>query len=146
LTSLWEWRRDTIKQSGEPEKFLREATQFGLWLASGKLDECWALEQLRFVIETSGKIEPAHCVLEHLAAVADQFPHAVADCLGEMVAKASEPRRIYGWREQAFETLRVVIESGNAEAVEKARKVANRFGELGFRKFRALVRPFGTKT
>lgn len=139
LTDLWEWRRDICQCSETPKDFTREVAQFGLWFVSGKLDERWALEQLLFAIGFSDNVDSEHDVVERLASLAHQFPLAVADCLDAMVAKVSKLWRVYAWHEPAFAALRAVIESGHPEGAERARKVANRFGELGFRDFKILV-------
>jgi hypothetical protein len=92
-----------------------------------------------------GEVDSDFQVVQRLALLGKDFPAQVVDCLEALVQQTKKIWRIYSWRDQAFEGLRAVIESGNPEAVEKARKVANRFGELGFRDFKGLASPLPEK-
>jgi hypothetical protein len=141
LIRLWEWRRNQILNEEDPTTYKREIAQFGSWFVAGKLDVNWVLEQLLFAIEFSGEIASDYRAVEHLATLAMEFPAPVVKCLDAMAGKTTKLWRIYSWREQAFATLRAVLESGDPAAMQKATKVANRFGEMGFRDFRVLVSP-----
>lgn len=145
IMHLWEWRRNQISNEKDPTPYKREIAQYGSWFVSGRLDGNWAFEQLFFAIQYSGEIASDYRVVEHFAALAKEFPVPVVECIDAMVTKTTKLWRIYAWREQAFEALRAVIASGNPAAVEKARKVANRFGEMGFRDFKVLVNPLSKK-
>jgi len=143
--NLWEWRRDQLQKKADSTPYKREIAQFGSWFVSGRLDLNWAFQQLLFAIQFSEEIASDYRVVEHFAALAREFPVPVVECIDAMVRKATKPWRIYAWHKQAFDALRVVVESGNPDAGEKAKKVANRFGEMGFRDFKALVNPLSKK-
>ncbi len=138
LTDLWQWRKIALEVSNDPVDS-KELAQFGWWFVSGKLDECWALQQVLSTVQICGEVDSTFQVVERLASLGKGFPELVVDCLEALVQHTTKIWRIYSWREQAFEALRSVIETDHPEAHQKARRVINRFGELGFRDFKSLL-------
>ena len=54
LKRLWSRRYDAGRSATDKERFGLELRAFASWLVSGKLDDAWALEQLRLALEAVG--------------------------------------------------------------------------------------------
>jgi hypothetical protein len=138
LTDLWQWRKATHQGSNDAVDS-KELAQFGWWFVSGKLDQRWSLQQVLLTVQICVELDSSFQVVERLAALGKDFPDLVVDCLEALVQHTKKIWRIYSWREQAFRALQSVIESDHPETRQKARRVINRFGELGFRDFKSLL-------
>lgn len=138
LIDLWQWRKTKLEESKDPVDS-KELAQFGWWFVSGKLEPSWALQEVFSTVQICGEVDSAFQVVERLATLAQEFPEQVVDCLEILVQRTKKTWLIFSWREQAFEALRHVIKSDHPVARQKARRVINRFGELGLRDFKSLL-------
>ncbi len=101
-----------IRAEDNPDSHRRELKAFGLWFASGKLDDMWALERLSEVLEMDDEIERAHKVVNQLANLADRFPGQVLDCVSRLVRGVRRPGSLHYWKKDLGKLL------STAEAVE----------------------------
>lgn len=113
---------------------------FAWWLASGRLDLDWSIKQGLAVLGTGAVLEPDHLVVEYLEELAKQRPLESAQLLSGICDNISPGSwSIHGWRDHAMTALRVVLDSGNAEAVKQGRAVVNKLVARGFPKFKDLL-------
>ncbi len=140
LCDLLESRIAAAQQDEDKEGVQEELSNFGWWFASARLQDEWAVERLRQVLElTDGVIEPNRLVAERLALLASDQPSAVVACLTKMVDGDREGWRILGWREHARTILSAALSNGQEEAQSSARDIINGLGERGFHEFRDLL-------
>jgi hypothetical protein len=135
LQLLWEFRVDAAKS--RPTDHVEEMSGFGWWFASNRFDSEWALTQLRTVVRLTKKIEPAHKVIERLAASVDERPLESLEAFEEIIDADKQ-----GWlmslaRDDAERLLAGAIDRD--ESHERAVEVLHRLGAKGHSDFRKLL-------
>jgi hypothetical protein len=139
LKRLWEQRLAVARAAQSSAAHAAELASFGLWFASAKFDDRWAMAQLTEVLRLVGKVEPDHMVVERLAALVIRMPQQAVECLRLIVKGDKEGWAILGWPEHARTILATAIQSADAEARETAVDLVHRLGALGHREFRNLL-------
>ncbi|MEO0075737.1 MAG: hypothetical protein ABIK31_06490, partial [candidate division WOR-3 bacterium] len=70
LKAFWKWRnQDRKKPISNTER-----KEFGLWFASGKFDDEWAIKQLKDVLNNVGDINLSHKVSEYILKITNKMP------------------------------------------------------------------------
>jgi len=135
---LWEWR---FEQAKDTNGMNNELEPFGWWLASGKFDPDWAVEQGLRVLRTGKSLEPDHLVVEYLVTLAQTRPLAAVQIVEGLIENLREHWSFYGWRDGARDLLKAVLASNDNQALVLARAVVNKLAARGHLEFRDLLRP-----
>lgn len=139
LKTLWLQRLGAARDAPSPSSHAAELSRFGLWFASGKFDDAWAIDQLKQALQLTGGTEPSHLVVERLAALADTMPLLTIECLNLLVQKADTRWEVLRWRNHARTVLTTALDSDTPSARQAAVDLVNRLGALGHLEFRDLV-------
>jgi len=139
LMALWEDRLVNARKAKSVEPFRQEIAAFGWWLASGKMPEDWALEQLAQVIDLTGDVKPGHMVVEWLDSMSKKYPREAVSLLAALVEEDSRGWGIHLWRENARRIIEVALASENRDARQEARELINRLASRGHLEFRELL-------
>jgi hypothetical protein len=142
LRELLEWRLTKAKQakSGAGKKTdTEELVAFGWWIASGQFDPEWSLNRLIEVLELAGRSEPDHMVAEQLAKWAIAYPRQTAHALRLMIEGMQEIYSLVGWRDEATQTLKILLASPDELVRQEARDIVNALIERRFVEFRSLL-------
>ncbi|MGW1344692.1 hypothetical protein ACWCOV_26870 [Kribbella sp. NPDC002412] len=124
LHRLWEWRVSTL-QDDDGHRELDELEGFGLWFASGKLDDSWALNQLHQLLTAGGSIDSDHSVLERLAALRRQHITEVVACFALVIDAAQRNTPPQPWFVSANDAeIRDVLEVGTKSDDPATRRLA----------------------
>lgn len=136
---LCEHRIETARNSTSPDNYRLEMKAVGWLFASLKFEDDWALTHLRKALEISGKADPDHNVIEHLAALAPAYPRTTVECLGMMVDGDKEGWHISYWGNLLRTTLAAALRSDDITAQQSAAALINRLGSRGFLEFQDLL-------
>ena len=145
LKALWQWRLEEANSQKVHESYQKEMAAFGYWFISGRLDNTWAISQLKQALEIAGKVDPDDEVLERLTTVANEAPGEVVECLRLMVEGSKEEWAIHGWDDDARKILAAGLESGSEIVHQAAEDLVNRLGARGFLQYRHLLSSTGPK-
>jgi hypothetical protein len=138
VTELVDRRIEAVesRQAGARPEELRE---YGWFLAADVFDKDWALSKLIKVTALVGKVEPDHMIYERLAALVDERPLEVVNCLSAMVEVEKEGWGLLGSKEEIRSILKSVVSGANVAAREQAIAIINRLGERGYLEYRDLL-------
>jgi hypothetical protein len=137
MKRLWEWRLTAARNSGNATAFGPELAAFGWWFRSGKLDDDWAMEQLKNALGAARQTHrDAYLVMERLADIAQSRPLKAVESAATIIAGDAE-----GWvarlhREEIRRILRTALGSDERGARQAASDLVNRLvaqGEVDFR-------------
>jgi len=116
LRELWENRLQKVQELEQPDKQLKQVIAFGWWFVSGKLNDTWALEQLKKALEIAKWVEPDYRVIARLAELVSSpalrepenrdMPKLVIECLSIIVKDVRK-----GWvvRTEEEDNIRKII-------------------------------------
>lgn len=138
IESLWEWRFSVGEI--DPEAHRLELRAFGSWFAAGKLDDAWALPTLERVVDLVGAPTLGHLVAERLVEVASQDLVAAVRIFARMIEHPEHDWDYVGWRDEAKAIVKLALASGDHEAIERGREIADSYVRRGELEFRDLVR------
>jgi hypothetical protein len=137
VRNLWEWRLNLARESGDATAFGPELAAFGWLFRSGKLDDAWAVEQLKHSLEIAGHTRrDAYLVMEHLAEVAPKMPLKAVECAALIALGDAEGWVLRLHQEKLRTVLRTALDSGAPGARQAATDLVNRLvarGEVSFR-------------
>ncbi len=139
LQLLWKSRLETACNSTQPISFTAELAAFGWWFGSAKFEDCWAISQIKQIIELVGKVDPDFLVLKRLTILADMMPESVVECLELMIKKDKSEWGIYGWRDETKTILSKVIQSNSDQARQTAVDIIQYLGKRGNLEYRELL-------
>lgn len=139
LRTLWIHRLEAARSTSSRESFLMELAQFAWWFLSRRLDDMWAVDQLRDVLKLTGRVEAEDQVVERLAEICEEIPSKAVQCLGLIAEKSIDPWAPMMWRDHAYKLLATAIKSGQSEAAEAAVDLIHQFGARGYEEFGALL-------
>lgn len=137
MKRLWEWRLTAARDSGNATAFGPELAAFGWWFRSGKLDDDWAMAQLKNALDAARQTHrDAFLVMERLADIAQRRPLQAVESAATIIAGDAE-----GWvarlhREDLRKLLRTALGSAELGARQAAIDLVNRLvaqGEVDFR-------------
>jgi hypothetical protein len=126
LLALWNSRVDAVRS-----KPTGELSAFGWWFCSSQIPPDVRIQGLRDVLALSGHAEPAHQVVEQLAAMSSDHPGEAADLLGAMAEREDDGWRFTLWDESASQIIKAVVVSGDSEALRLVREAASRAAARG---------------
>jgi len=135
LHRLWEWRFTQATENGEPD----ELADFCWWFSSGKLDEDWALFQLKAVLVLPTKGDSLDFAAEQLVKVAARKPMPALECLNLMLNKLGEVGIYFGWNDEAKQILGEAMKSQDEAVKALATAIINRLGAMGYFEFREFL-------
>lgn len=139
LQMLWLCRLRSIKESTNPELYGEELKSFGWWLISGKFDKLWALSQLKEALRITGKIDPDHLVIEHLATHASAEPAAAIDCLS-LIVGGDEERWVVSDNDEHVRTIILTgLQHTEENSRQKAKDLVNQLSARGYLSYRSLL-------
>ena len=126
LLALWNSRVDAVrsKPSGE-------LSAFGRWFCSSQILLDVRVQGLRDALALSGHAEPAHQVVEQLAAVSSELPREAAELLGRMAEREDDGWRFTLWDESASQIIKASVASGDPEAIRLTSEAASRAAARG---------------
>jgi hypothetical protein len=134
LENLWLARIEYVRAQKDKAADGKELEGFGLWFASGHFDDAWAMRQLKNVLAITGTLEPDYSFMMELAEVANRSPRDAVECLRfiiEAIAKGGPAWEFLRWDETAKKILWSAVNSGQPEAREAAKALANKLAALG---------------
>lgn len=128
---LWDWRINEFKGSSNPNEFIDELSNFGAWFESGKLDNEWSLNQLKFVLENCKKLTDKNRVFKQLSRITLSNPIKVIKICKSIINLKLKPWDIYSWKEELREILKQINEQGSKEDKMEALELIGILGSLG---------------
>jgi hypothetical protein len=137
LTTFWVSRRQIANSALDRHR--RELAGFGFWFASGKLDDEWALQQLRDILALVHTIDDDFLVLQQLAKLAAVFPLATVECLAAFAPGDQNYWRIMASEKEVRSVLRTALAGEDHVAQRAARDLVNRLGALGYSGYRTIL-------
>lgn len=136
LEELWEWRCAASIDEGNGEH--QELSAFSWWLPQDDFAPEWSLRQLAVTQQHHIKLDLDGRVLDCLAALADSLPAQVVDCLDAIVRNpANDSWGVYD--DRAKEILRAILDLPDDALQNRARRVADYIGSLGYGGFSELA-------
>lgn len=136
LYLLWENRIYNAKNSSQPTLHTQEMAAFGLWFLSGKLDDSWAIEQVKEVLLLVHKIELDFQVVKRLAILSDSMSKPTFECIKLLIEKNSN---ICFQLNEVKKILANAIGGDNIAVKQEAVDLVHKLGELGSLEFRELL-------
>jgi hypothetical protein len=131
LKTLWMWR-------AKADASLPELETFGWWFASKKFDDNWSIDQLKSVLSVTNEIEVSGLAIEHLAALVEEMPMEVLECL-KLLVGTKEEWKISTWEKNTRPILSATIQSEDREIRSMAETLVNLLGARGYWQFRDLL-------
>ena len=135
LRATWEW---IVSEAAPDDPAL---AGFGAWLGTKALDGEWLLEQALAVLTRDIYLEPDFVVYGALQRLATDLPRLVVDVLRRMIATEPEDWSLHGSSAEVRETIKVVLETGDTGAQQRAKELIDLLGARGMTTFRELLRP-----
>ncbi len=126
LLTLWDSRVASARTNPSGE-----LSAFGWWFCSNQIPLVVRLQGLRDALALSGHVEPAHQVVECLAALCFAHPRDAAELLGAMVENEDDGWRLTLWDKSAAQIIKTAVASGDPEAVRLACEAASRAAARG---------------
>jgi hypothetical protein len=126
LLALWDSRVQTAQT--KPSK---ELSAYGWWFCSTRLPAERRFDGLRNALTLSGAAEPAHMVIEQLAALSADHPRSAAELLADMVDHETDGWRFSLWDESAATIIRNALTSPDHEARLAAQEATSRAAARG---------------
>ena len=123
----------------EPALSSLEISQFGWWFVSNEIDDLWSIAQLVQVLKLTGKIEPDHLVVEHLATLSKTQPKDTLEALILMIEGDREGWKIHSWREEAKVIITAALQAEDEKTQEVARSLVNKLCANGFLEYGDLL-------
>lgn len=117
----------------------RIRSAFGVWFASGRFDEDWALASLDRALARHVLPGDVKGVVGRLAAVSPQRKAQVLSCIEALVQADKIGWGISLWRASARKILGSSLCSMDPGLVESARRVVSRLASAGYVEFRDLL-------
>ena len=137
LQALWDQRMEVAIK--EPALSSLEISQFGWWFVSNEIDDLWSIAQLVQVLKLTGKIEPDHLVVEHLATLSKTQPKDTLEALILMIEGDREGWKIHSWREEAKVIITAALQAEDEKTQEVARSLVNKLCANGFLEYGDLL-------
>ena len=126
LLALWNSRVAAVRTNSSGE-----LSAFGWWFCSSQIPLVVRLQGLPDALALSGHAEPAHQVVECLAALSSAHPLDAAELLGAMAASEDDGWRFTLWDESAAQIIKTAVASGDPEAARLAGEAASRAAARG---------------
>lgn len=133
---LWDWRKQ------QPIDIVRnELTEFGWWVASGKFEDSWILEELKFVLGKTGWLEGGYTLLNFLKKNIQKYPELTLDVLTLYLEGPIKIGKVYLSKDKI---LPLLLEMKKHLPKGKEKDFTNIIDILfscGFKEFRELAKP-----
>lgn len=154
LEDLWERRLGgiealvTIEEAdGEADSTAshsEELAAFASWATAEEFDPRRSLERLKKGLALGADVGRSHDLTEHLAQLAPTYPNLVTECVtyvvhGILRAGPSEQWTLIVLQDDIYEALQRAIASGETEASQRAREIANILLARGYTRFESLL-------
>jgi len=135
---LWEWFWANMVE-GQEEPAKEALSRFGWWLACGRFNDSWCLDQTVRITELQPVLSPESDTMEKLSMLAAARPSKAIMCADRMVRSDQEGWRLHGWRDALTRLLQEVLASGDASARVTATSLIEHLGRRGFLEFGKLL-------
>ncbi len=134
--TLWDWYwsncgREDAKQNPNDQLF-------GPWFTCGRFPDQWSIERLEQFVQVAPVPQPAHEVMERLAAILEVDIARVTAIVDTMVRGDKEGWRVHDWRESARKILRSALDAGG-DVRQKAMHLIDYLGRRGYTDFGTLL-------
>jgi hypothetical protein len=139
LVSLWEWRLEQAKASGQPNLYSDELASFGWWLAFRKFDAAWVLEQVQEVLALPGKIYLNQYGMERLAAIASERPTDAVKTLARLANSSQDCWRMAMYYPQQVRSVLAAAIRAGGDGSTTASDLINEIASRGQPQFRDLL-------
>jgi hypothetical protein len=138
FAQLWEWFRANMVE-GQERPAMEALAAFGWWLACGRFDDEWCLDQLLRITAIQPLVNPEDDTMRKLSELANEHPAKAVSCADRMVRGDREGWRLYGWRDTLLSLLKAVLASDDAAARSMAMKLIDHLGRRGFLEYGKLL-------
>lgn len=138
FAQLWEWFRANMVE-GQERPAMEALAAFGWWLACGRFDDEWCLDQLVRITAIQPLVNPEDDTMRKLSELANEHPAKAVSCADRMVRGDREGWRLYGWRDTLLSLLKAVLASDDAAARSIAMKLIDHLGRRGFLEYGKLL-------
>jgi len=135
---LWEWFWANMVE-GQEEPAREAMSRFGWWLACGRFDDSWCLDQIVQITKLQPLLSPESDTMEKLSMLAAAHPCKAIMCADRMVRGDQEGWRLHGWRDALTHLLQKVLTSGDASTRVTAASLIEHLGRRGFLEFGKLL-------
>jgi hypothetical protein len=133
LKALYEWRQSEVNKTNEYE----ELEGFCWWVDADVFDKKWSLTKFHELLKVQGSIDSLDFAARKLDGYLDIDPEKVLVCLDLMIDKLKIQGMYFTWDDYAQEILISALRM--SEVKEQAIELVNKFGSLGFLKYRELL-------
>ena len=133
---LFPRRLRVVEQSTSVAPFAKELAGFGWWFTADKFGSQWSLGMLLKVLRLTKKIDGGMNVVKLLAELSSQHPVECVACLDLMVQGDRDNWVLVGVEEEARQTIKAALDSGQHDAAMRARRLVELLiarGQYGFR-------------
>jgi hypothetical protein len=138
LTTLWEGRLAEARRA--PKNHGQEMSAFAWWTSAPHFDLAWRLAQVGAVLDTTGRLDPAHMVAEMIVQAVAAFPKEAVDCLAGLLDERFDRWAVEMHSEEAQTVLEAALNSGSMAAETAARELINSLAARGHRKYVDLLK------
>lgn len=141
--ALWVVRLREAQDSSNSLPRTKELAAFGVWFASAKFDDTWAITNLIETLKLSGSVEAYHLVIERLAELSPRMPRSAVECLALMIEGDREGWNKYSWQQETRAILDAAIRSQDSSARTAAEVLIHRLRarDRAYHYLRDLVSP-----
>ena len=98
---------------------------------SGRFDEPWALRELKHAVEFGAGVLDVEGVLKRLATLGADYPREVGEILEPLLKDDRQLWQPLLWQAEVEAVLRALLNSADAEAREKAERIADQLVQNG---------------
>ncbi len=132
IREIWEHRLAEVLGSN-PLDSKEELAEFGWWFVSAKLDPQWSLKNLQTVLTHSDSLDAEYQAYERISQLTPPWPVLCMKCLDLMIQPGTRRRWSLDLSEDHLgKALRAALDSGDPEARDLARSIANKLSAHGY--------------
>jgi len=140
LMELWEYRLFKIKKS-KVDDSRQELVFFSFWFINSIFDKEWTILRFEETLNlTRGSIDVFIDVLDTFLNYVEEFPQNVMNCLEMIIKNGVENNGYLLFQEKYRPLLKIILQSENQEAKDKARDLIDYLGRRDLHYFRDLLK------
>lgn len=140
LMELWEYRLFKIKKS-KVDDSRQELVFFSFWFINSIFDKEWTILRFEETLNlTRGSIDVFIDVLDIFLNYVEEFPQNVMNCLEMIIKNGVENNGYLLFQEKYRPLLKIILQSENQEAKDKARDLIDYLGRRDLHYFRDLLK------
>ena len=139
VVTLADNRLEKIKKSTKPYEEIQEFEEFSWWVSSECFDTKWALDVLIDALQLGCDLEGDHLVFDRFISVGSTFPLEVITSLDLMVENDKKGWGVPTWGEELRKVIELVLNSGNQNAITKAKEFIQKLVARGHIQYKDLL-------